>query len=224
MTTPVTTALDPWWLIPNRDEDGIKRALRLIVHGRAGGVVPSCIRALAMQVEKRRGTPVEVEALTAAQSLEPSSDSLWLIPLFLLPGAHVRQDVPAIRQRLQQQGVNTRWVPFLGAWPAWWSLLEEWVQHQRCCKGSPVLVHHPLRQGVAHRYLNLLQQRLAVPMLSWENWNAYVCAATKPYHPLPFALAPNRMTKTLREAGGMSSLLEIEVFRLGLVNLLTALP
>lgn len=32
------------------------------------------------------------------------------------------------------------------------------------------------------------------------------------------------MTKTLREAGGMTSLFETEVVRLGLVNLLAPLP
>ncbi len=224
MTSPVSDVLDPWPLLRKHEEVGCKRALRLIVHGRAGGYVPSCVRSFALQVAQRRGTPVLVEALTATDRHEQSADPIWLVPLLLLPGSHVREDVPLIRQRLQQQGVNTRLVPFLGAWPSWWRLLQEWVERQDCRHDSLVLVHHPLRQGVAHRYLSLLQQRLALPMLSWDDWHADVASAKEASTPLFLALAPIQITQTLRDSGVMTSLLEIELFRLGLIDLLAALP
>jgi hypothetical protein len=227
-TTPVSGAQDPWSLLPKGENVGLKRGLRLIVHGQAGGVVPACLRSLALQVEHCRGTSVQLEALTADQSLEAGHDPLWLVPLLLLPGSHTRNDLPLIRKRLQGQGGNIKALPFLGAWPSWLSLVKEWMERHDDQKACQVLVHHPLRKGLADRYLMALQQRLAVPIMSWEHWNAYASLVTRSSQPspvpFPFALAPNKMTETLREFGGASSLLENEVFRLGLINLLAALP
>ncbi|KGG25422.1 hypothetical protein [Prochlorococcus sp. MIT 0701] len=41
-----------------------------------------------------------------------------MLPLLLLLGSHVCQDVSLMRQRFQQQGVSTRLVPCLGVGPS----------------------------------------------------------------------------------------------------------
>ncbi len=223
-TSPVHAINDPWLLIRKRHQGSVRWGIRLIVHGRAGGVVPACLRSLAEEVERRRGAPAQIEALTAEASPEPLLRRNWLVPLLLLPGSHARDDVPVIRKRLQAQGVRTCCLPFLGSWSAWWFLLQQLVQQQDLSRGGPVLVHHPLRYGFGDRFLPRLAEQLGIPAVSSEDWQAYRSSASRPCQPLPLALAPNRMTTALREAGGMPPLLEIESIRLGLSDLLTALP
>ena len=61
-------------------------------------------------------------------------------------------------------------------------------------------------------------------MLSWDDCHADVASAKEASTPLFLALAPIQITQTLRDSGVMTSLLEIELFRLGLIDLLAALP
>ena len=78
----------------------ITSPLLLVVHGRAGGVIPAELQVLARELEVGRGAPVEVEALMAGEPPAAPRGSaaapLALVPLFLLPGSHVRRDVPRI--------------------------------------------------------------------------------------------------------------------------------
>ena len=223
-TSSVTAVNDPWLLLRKRHQGSVRWGIRLIVHGRSGGVVPGCLLSLAEEVEKRRGASAQIEALTAEVSPEPVLRRNWLVPLLLLPGSHARDDVPVIRKRLQAQGLRTCRLPFLGSWPAWWLLLQQVVEQQDLSRGEPVLVHHPLRSGRGDRFLPRLEKQLGIPAVSAEDWQAYQAASLRPCQPLPLALAPNRMSLALREAGGMPPLLEIEAVRLGLIELLTALP
>ena len=86
-----------------------------------------------------------------------------------------------------------------------------------------VLVHHPLRPGVADRFLKALALRLALPLVSFDRWEEHLM-----HHPgsraLPLALAPNRMTEALRQAEGLVPLLEHPLTRQALIDLLAALP
>ena len=60
-------------------------------------------------------------------------------------------------------------------------------------------------------------------MLSFDQWPAH--QALHPGDcPLPLALAPNRMTESLSEAGGLRPLLEEPLIRQVLIDLLAALP
>ena len=89
--------------------------------------------------------------------------------------------------------------------------------------GRHVLVHHPLRSGVADRFLAVLADRLALPLLSFDRLED-LRQADPEARPVPLTLAPNRMTEALREAGGLPPLLEHSLTRQALIELLAALP
>ena len=189
----------------------------LVVHGRQGGEIPSVYIDLAQQLAERRRAPVLVQALTAAA---PTADaSFWhqveraggltLVPLLLLPGEHVRRDLPALagawraaaEAALAERGprLSLRRQPFLGSWPAWQALLVEQLEH--AAAGRPwVWLHHPLQGRLAQRYLQHLARVLGRMGL----------AAPEPGQRLalpegvgttgllvPLALAPSRMAESL---------------------------
>ena len=219
--TSAGTAIDPWPLLRNSGSSRERRVLRLVVHGRSGGVVPECFITLADAVQQRRGAPVQLEVLTSADQPPRPESSTWLIPLLLWPGAHARIDLPAIRQRLQSAGAVVTMLPFLGAWPLWWDAVEL-VLH-RLHVSDAVLVHHPLRSGVADRFLVSLASRLDLPLVPFDCWPSHRLQHPQAT-PLPLTLAPNRMTDALREAGGLPPLLEHPLTYQALIDLLAALP
>mgnify|MGYP001551744308 FL=1 len=217
-------ACQPWPLLRNPSFCSERSALRLVVHGRSGGRIPACCLALADAVSTARQTPVLIEALTAeTPPPSPRLQHQWLVPLLLLPGSHVRHDLPAIRQRLRGLGATVTLLPFLGAWRPWVSMLRHWLSRSMAEPSCRVVVHHPLRPGPAERYLHHLARELACPLVPADAWQAFAQRSPASY-PLPLALAPNRMSEVLRQAGGSAALLEDPVIRSGLIDLLVALP
>jgi sirohydrochlorin ferrochelatase len=136
--------------------------LLLVVHGRAGGVIPAELAELADELAVRRGAPVAIEALTAATAAPErnwTGQPVTLVPLFLFPGAHVRVDVPAIARAWRRLGPVQMW-PFLGAWPGWQRALADEVAALRrrvAAAADPLLLHHPLDGPLAARYLRHLE-------------------------------------------------------------------
>ena len=212
---------DPWPLLRNGASDGGRRGLHLVVHGRSGGVVPDCLASLPDLLVQRRSAPVQLEVLTAEQPLSALPQPSWIVPLLLLPGAHARTDVPMIRNRLRGAGAGVRLLPFLGSWITWWNAVLSALPVSEF--PDAVLVHHPLRPGVADRFLAMLSTRLALPLVPFDAWpefqQRHPCAC-----PLPLTLAPNRMTEALSEAGGLPPLLEHPSTRQALIDLLVSLP
>jgi hypothetical protein len=230
LTSSAPARFDPWRLL--RKPGSLHRsALRLVVHGRRGGEIPSCWLELADAVACRRQAPVLLEALTAAEpaqtrglSLTSDPEHEWLVPLLLLPGSHVRSDLPQIRQRLREAGTSITLLPFLGAWPYWRDLLGRWLTSpDDGVVPSQAVVHHPVRPGLADRYLKLLQSQLGCPLVPADQWEVFETEHPG-YQPRPLALAPNRMSEALRQAGGSPALLEVPLVRSGLIDLLAALP
>ena len=222
--TPMTSAsmgFDPWPLLRNCSSIGRRRPLRLVVHGRSGGELPACVLSLAESVQERRAAPVQIDVLTATHQSPRLFASSWLIPILLWPGAHVCVDIPCIRQRLRLQGENVINLPFLGAWPQWWDAVAEVLSESE--PNRHVLLHHPLRQGVANRFLQMLASRFALPMVPFDRWAEYHVANPSSI-PLPLALAPNRMTEMLRDVGGLPPLLNHSFTRQTLIDLLASLP
>jgi hypothetical protein len=133
--------------------------LLLLVHGRGDGFIPPDLRSLAAELEQRRGAPVRLRALTDSNPLllERPGDPLSLIPLFLLPGGHVRHDVPAIATALRRQG-PVRVLPFLGAWPCWQRALAFEVAQGATDRARPRWLHHPISGPLAVRYLAHLER------------------------------------------------------------------
>lgn len=190
--------------------------LLLVVHGRAGGLIPAELTTLATELEERRESPVRLQALTAAAPpvFPPSGSAatLTLVPLFLLPGAHVRHDVPAIAAHWRQSGPVRR-SPFLGAWPPWQrALADEVAEAVARAKAAgtaivvrPRLLHHPLEGHLAARFLAHLQaitQAECHPTpYSSTNAEESILAISGPC--LPLALAANRLTDSLGDRLGV---------------------
>ena len=202
------------------------RPLLLLVHGRSGGEIAAVWQQLAMDLALRRGAPVQLLALTAEPAAalpQPAAGQppAILVPLLLLPGLHVRQDLPALWQ--QRRTALSR-VPFLGAWPAWQQLLaQELLRLRREGAAAPLLLHHPLSGPLAQRFLSQLERRCAARCRA--NGGEDPPAADQPF--LPLVLAPNRLTEALEAAGlaeAARPLLARARMREGLIRLLEELP
>lgn len=204
-------------------------SLLLVVHGRQGGVIPPVLQELAAELEQRRRAPVRLQALTGeappARELRPAGGAgVWLVPLLLLPGSHVRVDVPAIAAHWRASGPVRR-RPFLGAWPAWQQALAEELAGLGG-EAEPLLLHHPLEGPLAARYLQWLER------LCSSRCVAAPYSATDPADPtlpallvgsavvLPLALAANRLCERLQ----LAPLLERPRLRQVLLRELEQLP
>jgi sirohydrochlorin ferrochelatase len=164
---------------------------------------------------ERRGSAVWMQPLTADPIALPAAQPLLLVPLLLTPGSHVRHDLPAIRDRLRAAGHPVVSLPFLGSWAPW----LEHLAHLASATGSRSLLHHPLRPGVADRYLGALSRRLELEPVSADRQDA------QRLRPLPLALAPNRMTAQLQAEGlEAPALLERPATQDLLFQLLLSLP
>ena len=62
-----------------------------------------------------------------------------------------------------------------------------------------------------------------LPLVSFDEWSEYQQSHPQA-QPLPLALAPNRMTDALSEAGGWPPFLDHSLTRQFLIDLLAALP
>ncbi len=209
--------------------------LLLVVHGRAGGVIPEELQALARDLECRRRAPVRLQTLSgetappdpAALGENCFRRPLTLVPLLLLPGNHVRHDIPAIAAAWRRCGPLRR-LPFLGAWPSWQGAIADELAELAASHSPdspPLLLHHPLAPGVADRYLAHLERRCsascqAAPYTATdlEDLTLAIRGAA-----LPLALAANRLTESLPAALG-APLLQRPRFQALLLDQLEALP
>lgn len=214
----------------------IASPLLLVVHGRAGGVIPAELQALARELEAGRGAPVGLEALTAGEPPEAPRGSaaapLALVPLFLLPGSHVRRDVPRIAERCRRHGPVRR-LPFLGAWPAWQRALAAELAELPApipAAGAPAptepwLLHHPLEGPLGAAFLAHLEAvtggRCRATPYSAPNPEDAPLPLSGPA--LPLALAANRLTDALPPSLGRP-LLQRPRFRAVVLEALMALP
>ncbi|CAK6696594.1 CbiX/SirB N-terminal domain-containing protein [Synechococcus sp. CBW1107] len=190
-TTPAHDLLQGWPLLRNLQGEGAWPLL-VVVHGHSGGVVPELISRWLAPLAELRGAPVWVQALTAEPLPLPAGERLLVVPLLLTPGSHARFDLPAIRERLRAAGHPVVLLPFLGAWPLW----LEHLGQLSAAEPHQVLLHHPLHPGVADRYLVALERRLGLPLSS-----EIPAGSSGEAGLLPLALAPNRMTAQLEDAG-----------------------
>ncbi len=208
--------------------------LLLVVHGRAGGQLPAELVALAAELECRRGAPVRLQALSAAAPPEATEllrpgQVLGLVPLLLLPGGHVRHDLPAIVRHWSAFGRVQHW-PFLGAWPRWQAALATELAGLATQDARPLLLHHPLEGPLAARYLTSLERRtgahcVATPYsaVHLAQLKLTLAAPALAAPALALALAANRLTDQLAEQVG-PPLLQRPGLRQLLLAELEALP
>lgn len=139
--------------------------------------------------------------------LPPLDQPFWLVPLLLLPGEHVRQDLPRLRDALRAQG-RLRTLPFLGSWPSWQRAL---IEELSCLAGRswpagavPRLLHHPLASPLGRRYLGHLAAttgaRCQEAAYSLDPLEESLLTQQGPV--LPLALAANRLTEALMPSLG----------------------
>ena len=208
-------------------------SLLLLVHGRSGGEIPVELRELAVDLDSSRGAPVLVQALTAGdQEAALASEltagaALTLVPLLLLPGTHVRHDLPAIaaRWRARLGPARRLWrLPFLGAWPRWQRLLAEVAAEAQRPERPVVWGHHPLEGPLAERYLAHLERVSGARCQSIDAGAVPAAPYTQASMAgdsvaLPLALATSRLTELLGPP-----LLQHPRLRQVLLDQLVALP
>jgi hypothetical protein len=215
-------------------------AMLLLVHGRSGGVVPDELWHLAQQLAERRQAPVLVHPLTAGMPNQLRDGAgmpldaalpLTLAPLMLLPGAHVRSDLPRIVEQLRaiRPGAQLRRLPFVGAWPQWIAALREEGQELglpgEVSPEPPLLLHHPLEGPLARRYLGTLTARSGFRGRATPYSAEHLAELRLTLHApaLPLALAANRLTDELMAVVG-APLLQRPRFRDCLLQVLEAQP
>lgn len=221
----------------------------LLVHGRQGGDIPNAYGELAEELSRRRRAPVVVQALTAAPpavdgsfwSQAQRAGAITVVPLLLLPGEHVRRDLPqltaawglAAAEALQGVPPPVRRLPFLGAWPAWQRQLADEL-HRAAAGRAWCWVHHPLQGALAQRYLAYLGRRLGragVPAAEADQFLQLPPLPGTSALVVPLALAPNRMAEALNMDAAvpqgcevLSPLLSLSAMRSVLLDRLEAEP
>ena len=121
------------------------------------------------------------------------------MPLLLLPGGHVRHDLPRIAAHWRRFGPLAR-SPFLGAWPGWQQRLAALVEEEAGRGRALLWLNHPVSGELGGRYLAHLVRRTGAAA------QATPYSADLPGHELPhgegvvwqpLALAANRLTEAL---------------------------
>jgi len=212
-------------LLPNRTNRESHHHLHLLVHGSRGGEMHSSLICLVDQLKTYKNRSVSIEALTQDNppQIEISTKSMFLVPLFLLPGTHVCTDVPKVFKRFKDSGNNIKLLPFLGSFHPWLALIADWIINQNSFH-KPALIHHPVSSKTSSVFLKSLEKFLNIPFYSWPRWNQDIFYGEKNYFPIPYLLTPNKTVQIDNKGEQFKSLLEIEVIHRGLVNLLGNLP
>jgi sirohydrochlorin ferrochelatase len=188
----------------------------LVVHGRQGGVIPCELQQLAAVLAERRGAPVLLQPLTAPELMVDAefwlaarkAGALSLVPLLLLPGGHVRHDLPPMAFHWQaaarREGVELWRRPFLGSWPCWQAALAEELNLRRAAEQRQALwLHHPLEGELAGRYVRHLSSILGCAARSAAYGDPSEALQQLPSPRtllLPLTLATNRLSESLEKA------------------------
>ena len=212
-------------LLPNRTDLKTHHHLHLLVHGSKGGEIHSSLISIIEQLKRYKNRSVSIEALTqeVPPKVEIDKKSMLLVPLFLLPGTHVCNDVPKIVKRFQDDGKNIKLFPFLGSFHPWLLLIGDWISNQSSfCK--PALIHHPVVSDVSTTFLKSLGIFLNIPLYSLSRWNQDIFDRANTLSPIPYFLTPNKNAEIESKGEQLKSLLEIDMINRGLVNILGNLP
>ena len=142
----------------------------------------------------------------AEQARMQSIPSVQIVPLFLLPGVHVMQDIPTAVQQAQQQlsSPTIEVAPYLGAA----AMLPQWLQ-QRVAQVSAearLVVAHGSRRSQGNQPVEALAQRLDATVAYWAIQPSFADQVERLYGQgyrqiavLPYILFPGGMSQGLIE-------------------------
>ena len=212
-------------LLQNKINCEPQHHLHLLVHGSRGGEIHPSLLSLVDHLKRYKNRSVSIEALTDEnpEQIDIGKRSMFLVPLFLLPGSHVCTDVPKIFKRFKEEGHNIKLCPFLGSFMPWLSLIDDLISSQSTFL-NPALIHHPVSSETSSFFLKSIENVLDIPLYSWLRWNQDILYSDKNYFPIPYFLTPNKNIEIDSKGKQLKYLLEIEMIHRGLVNLLGNLP
>lgn len=165
---------------------------------------PVCWVALAYL--EQGGTPLYKQICQfGAMATQAGYNRLQLFPLFLLPGVHVMEDIPAALRQAQAvlgKDIMLELRPYLGAY----SGLIPWLQKQWLrASGRPrlLLAHGSRLPGAQQQVAAVAQALLAIPAYLTgtptlaDRLQALAPGVRGPVHVLPYALFEGRMTAAI---------------------------
>jgi sirohydrochlorin cobaltochelatase len=150
----------------------VQSAYLLVTHGSRDPRPAQAIADLAEMVQQKLHTRVGTAVLECSdiplheqiQHFSQGIDPLYIVPLFLLPGVHVMEDIPeqiAIAQ--QTLSCSMTLLPYLGSSPKFHRLLAK-----RFPLGARVLLSHGSRRTYANRPIEDLADQLGAIAAYWS--------------------------------------------------------
>ncbi|WP_026100142.1 sirohydrochlorin chelatase [Fortiea contorta] len=141
----------------------------------------------------------------ARSAFEAGCDRLKIIPLFLSPGVHVTQDVPAevaLAQQTLRQDIIINLQPYLGSHPSLANLL---IQPITAKNSVPwILLAHGSRHPDAQQFLETLAAKLGTSLAYWSvsaslesRVKELIAAGNREIGILPYFLCPGGITDAI---------------------------
>ncbi|MDG2990192.1 hypothetical protein L3556_04465 [Candidatus Synechococcus calcipolaris G9] len=99
------------------------------------------------------------------QGLETQVERVGVVPLFLLPGIHVMEDIPRAIARAQKScSIPLELLPFLGSWPPFRHLIQAHLSPS----ANWILIAHGSRRPQAQEWLQTLAQTCGAKLAVWS--------------------------------------------------------
>ncbi len=152
-------------------------------------------------------TPLHLQIKDFAQNcIESGIDRIAIVPLFLLPGVHVMEDIPAeVALAAGEIGTKVKLIltPFLGSHP---DLLDLFVENRSELPSSTIILPHGSRRSGGNTIVETLGANLGVEIAYWsiepsltERVTALTTAGATEIGILPYFLFAGGITDAIAE-------------------------
>jgi sirohydrochlorin cobaltochelatase len=152
--------------------------------------------------------PLQQQIIDFAAQLEPKGfQKLQIIPIFLLAGTHVMEDIPdavAMAQRSLTTGFTLELCPYLGSHEAWGNRLAQMMADYPVERW--IFVSHGSRRASAYERIAALANQIGADLAYWsiapsldEQIQRLVQTGTRQIGVLPFLLFPGGITDALQQ-------------------------
>jgi len=111
--------------------------------------------------------PIPLYKAIYQQAQKHQLERLYIVPLFLLPGVHSREDIPAEVATAQAQLDQTELYlhPYIGSYPGMIAVLEQ--QFQQLPHGARLLISHGSRREGANQPIEAIAAKLNAKAAYW---------------------------------------------------------